>query len=51
MSAPRSIRLHPQDDVAIALTDLKPGEEGASEPIPRGHKYAMWSSSLGGSEP
>ncbi|MGH1414213.1 MAG: UxaA family hydrolase [Pelagimonas sp.] len=34
-------RLSPDDNVATALTPLKPGEHGAVEPIPRGHKLAL----------
>lgn len=36
-----SLRLHDLDDVAIAIADLAAGEAGASEPIPRGHKFAL----------
>ena len=35
------LRLHADDNVAIALRDLKAGEAGASEAIPRGHKMAL----------
>ena len=35
------LKLHPEDDVGIALADLAAGEEGASEAIPRGHKVAL----------
>ena len=40
-----TIRLHPEDDVEIALADLRPGAVTASgttvtEPVPRGHKVA-----------
>ncbi|MFT4148862.1 MAG: altronate dehydratase family protein [Paracoccaceae bacterium] len=37
----RVLRLHPDDDVGIALTDLAPGQESAAEDIPRGHKFAL----------
>ena len=44
LSAP-AIRLHPDDDVAIALRDLRAGATfdggSASEPIPAGHKVAV----------
>ena len=40
MTAP-VLRLHPDDNVGIALMDLVPGQEGASEAIPRGHKFAL----------
>lgn len=35
------IRLDPADPVATTLQALAPGEEGAIEPIPRGHKIAL----------
>ncbi|AQZ53501.1 UxaA family hydrolase [Martelella mediterranea] len=41
MSGAQILRLHPDDNVCIALVDLKPGEAGASEAIPRGHKMAL----------
>src|SRR5690606_3294238 len=41
MTMARVLRLHPEDNVGIALTDLVPGEEGASEAVPRGHKFAL----------
>ena len=43
MSGERSsiLRLHAEDNVGIALVDLKPGQAGASEAIPRGHKMAL----------
>lgn len=49
MPAPVALRLHPEDDVAVALGPLAPGEPlGADfgglrprEPIPRGHKIAL----------
>ena len=43
MSGERSsiLRLHVDDNVGIALVDLKPGEAVASEAIPRGHKMAF----------
>ncbi|MCD1634782.1 altronate dehydratase family protein [Martelella mediterranea] len=41
MSGAQILRLHPDDNVGIALVDLKPGEAGASEAIPRGHKMAL----------
>src|SRR5690242_19666607 len=45
---PDALRVHPQDDVLVALRDLQPGEtvRSASEavvaraPVPRGHKIA-----------
>jgi altronate hydrolase len=45
---PDALRVHPQDDVLVALRDLRPGEEvrATSEsivtrsPVPRGHKLA-----------
>ena len=45
MSHASTIRLHPEDDVEIALADLRPGAVTASgvtvtEPVPRGHKVA-----------
>ncbi|WP_180898162.1 UxaA family hydrolase [Martelella soudanensis] len=43
MSGERSniLRLHAEDNVCIALADLKAGEAGAGEAIPRGHKMAL----------
>ena len=46
LGAPTTIRLHPQDNVAIALADLQPGftlPEGVTlaQPVPRGHKIAL----------
>jgi altronate dehydratase len=46
MSHASAIRLHPEDDVEIALADLRPGAVTASgvtvtEPVPRGHKVAV----------
>ncbi|MEO1988501.1 MAG: altronate dehydratase family protein [Martelella sp.] len=41
MSGAQILRLHTDDNVGIALVDLKPGEAGASEAIPRGHKMAL----------
>lgn len=41
MTIARVLRLHPRDNVGIALNDLAPGQEGASEPVPRGHKFAL----------
>lgn len=35
------LRLDPADNVATAIRTLAPGEEGAAEPIPRGHKMAL----------
>lgn len=37
----RTLRLHPDDDIAIALTDLQPGEDDVNAPIPFGHKIAV----------
>lgn len=37
----KTIRIHPKDNVAVALTDLTIGEEGARDLIPRGHKIAL----------
>ncbi|MEM9148683.1 MAG: UxaA family hydrolase, partial [Pseudomonadota bacterium] len=37
----RIVRLAPEDDVATALETLSPGDEGATERIPRGHKLAL----------
>ena len=43
----KSIRIHPQDNVAVALTDLRAGETAAGvtllEDIPAGHKAALTS--------
>ncbi|TCO71931.1 UxaA family hydrolase [Rhodovulum euryhalinum] len=36
----RTLRLSQADNVVTALAALAPGEEGAREPIPRGHKMA-----------
>ena len=36
----RTVRLSDSDNVVTALSQLRPGEEGAAEPIPRGHKMA-----------
>ncbi|NPD14879.1 altronate dehydratase [Xinfangfangia sp. D13-10-4-6] len=41
MTGARVLRLHPDDDVGIALTDLAPGQDGTTEAIPRGHKFAL----------
>ncbi|RFC66994.1 MULTISPECIES: UxaA family hydrolase [Mesorhizobium] len=41
MTPARMLRLHPDDDVGIALTDIARGEQGAIEQIPRGHKIAL----------
>ena len=38
---PALLRLDPADNVATATRALAPGEEGAAEPIPRGHKMAL----------
>src|SRR5579883_852839 len=46
---PDALRVHPQDDVLVALRDLQPGEtvRSASDvvvaraPVPRGHKIAV----------
>ncbi|SON56656.1 Altronate dehydratase [Hartmannibacter diazotrophicus] len=35
------LRLHPDDNVGIALKDLDAGEAGAAEPVPQGHKIAL----------
>lgn len=35
------LRLDPTDTVATALRALAPGEDGATQPIPRGHKMAL----------
>jgi len=45
MSAPRALRLHAQDNVMIAVDEIRPGETPAGAPaavdrIPRGHKIA-----------
>ncbi len=44
MSRSRTLRLHAQDNVAVALDDLAPGEaqdgQTVQETIPRGHKIA-----------
>lgn len=43
----KSIRIHPKDNVAVALTDLRAGEAAAGvtllEDIPAGHKVALTS--------
>lgn len=41
MSTARILKLHPDDNVGIALADLAPGDDGAGEAIPRGHKFAL----------
>lgn len=41
MTTARVLRLHPGDNVGIALGDLSPGQEGASEPVPRRYKFAL----------
>ncbi|MFM2089730.1 MAG: hypothetical protein RLZZ127_219 [Planctomycetota bacterium] len=43
---PSILRIHPHDDVAVALADLPPGAEigpglRVREPVPRGHKVAL----------
>lgn len=40
-TTPASFRIHPGDSVAVALRDLLAGEEGATEAIGRGHKFAL----------
>lgn len=35
------LKIHPFDNVAVALVELKKGEEGALADIPRGHKIAL----------
>ncbi len=42
-----TIRLDPADNVATALRALTAGEEGATQPIPRGHKLATQSIAAG----
>ena len=37
----KTIRIHPLDNVAVALATLTAGEEGALQTIPRGHKIAL----------
>lgn len=43
--APAALRLHPTDDVAVALRPIEVGETAdgveAIEPIPQGHKFAV----------
>lgn len=39
--APKILRLHARDTVAIALDDLAPGDAGAVEVIPKSHKMAI----------
>lgn len=41
MSSAQVLKLHADDNVGIALTDLQFGEGGAIEIIPRGHKIAL----------
>lgn len=46
MTHPRTLRLHPDDDVEIALADLPRGEVTEAgvtlvDPVPRGHKLAL----------
>ena len=36
----KTVRLSPDDNVVTAVTVLEPGEAGASQRIPRGHKLA-----------
>ncbi|MBQ8589871.1 MAG: altronate dehydratase [Firmicutes bacterium] len=45
----KTIRIHPRDNVAVALSDLNTGEYGARESIPRGHKIALCDISEGDS--
>jgi len=45
MSAPRALRLHAQDNVMVAIDEIRPGDAPvgapvASERVPRGHKIA-----------
>lgn len=35
------LRLHPRDNIGIALADLRLGDELATQPVPRGHKIAL----------
>ena len=40
----KTLRLHPADNVAVAISELSPGINGdisISEPIPRGHKFSV----------
>ena len=37
----KTVTLSEHDNVATAISALQPGENGASEPIPRGHKLAL----------
>lgn len=47
LKSPRVLRLHPEDDVAVALVDLLPGaaagpgDPAARDAIPAGHKIAV----------
>jgi altronate hydrolase len=53
---PDALRVHPQDDVLVALRDLQPGETVRSAadaivartPVPRGHKIAVADIAVGG---
>jgi altronate hydrolase len=53
MPASSTLRLHPSDDVAVALVDLEPGDpiggDGgtARQPVPIGHKVALRALALG----
>jgi altronate hydrolase len=45
MSAPRALRLHAQDNVMVAVDEIRPGDAPVGAPvaverIPRGHKFA-----------
>jgi len=45
MSAPRALRLHPQDNVMVAVDEIRPGDAPVGAPvaverIPKGHKIA-----------
>lgn len=43
----KTLQLHPDDNIAIALQDLKTGECGAAEPVPKSHKIATQPISAG----
>jgi altronate hydrolase len=53
MPASSTLRLHPSDDVAVALRDLEPGDaigagdRTARQPVPIGHKVALRALALG----
>jgi altronate hydrolase len=52
MSAPRALRLHAQDNVMVAVDEIRPGDAPAGAPVarervPKGHKFAVTAIAVG----